>query len=180
MINISPQQGQALVAGMSNMAPPPEGPPPGPPGMPPQMPTEPQGPIPQGPVMAAPNAAPAKKPPLLVPPDMAQELAQGYVDQSKTMAQSMADFTGHPKDYSRMPLKDQVTAWNKRDGRQDPYALKEQGLSPTEIRDKVYPLRRVLLKLAGPRPKDRAKFAQKMQAESAKIRYDSKSKSFLS
>lgn len=150
------------------------GPPAAPPPMPPGPPALPGGEPPMAPPPVDPAAlgmAPPeepKKPPLLLPPRLARQLAQGYVDQARTMARQVADFTGPPDDFTRMPLKAQVQAWYKRDARQDPYALKEQGLSDVEIRDKVYPLRRVLLKMAGPRPADRAAFARKMKEERAR------------
>lgn len=110
-----------------------------------------------------------KKPPLLLPPKLAKQLAMGYVEQARSMAQLIADQTGPPDDFERFPLKEQVKAYYKRDIRQDPLSLKEQGLTPTEIRDKVYPLRRILLKMAGPRPTDRVKFVQRMKAERARL-----------
>jgi hypothetical protein len=134
--------------------------PPMPPGL--GMPVPPMGPG-AGP-MGAP-AEPQKKPPLLLPPRLAKQLAQGYVDAARQNAQLISDVTGPPDDFERFPLKEQVKAWHKRDIRQDPYALREQGLSDVEIRDKVYPLRRILLKMVGPSPTDRAKFAARMRAE---------------
>lgn len=134
----------------------------GPPAAPqPMDPTAPMG----GPVMAAQPQPEQKKPPLLLPPTLAKSLANGYVDQVKAMSQLIADQSGPPDDFTRFPLKEQVAAWHKRDARQNPYELKQQGMSDTEIRDKVYPLRPILLKMAGPRPIDRVKFAQKMKAE---------------
>ena len=146
-----------------------------------QMPPEAQAqaPVPAPPEMMPPPGPgmgpmgepppPPKKPPLLLPPKLAKQLAQGYVDQARQMAQLIAEQTGPPDEFERFPLKEQVKAWYKRDARQDPYALKEQGLSDVEIRDKVYPLRRVLLKMAGPRPEDRVRFTQRMKAERARL-----------
>lgn len=109
-----------------------------------------------------------KKPPLLLPPKLARELAQGYVDQVRSMSSMISEQTGPPEEFERMKVKDQVRAWNKRNPTADPQALKEQGLSPVEIRDKVYPLRRVMLKMVGPNPTERARFAERMKAESLK------------
>lgn len=120
-----------------------------------------------GPMGPPPDEQP-KKPPLLLPPQLATKLAQGYVDQARSMGQMIADQTGPPDDFERFPIREQVSAWHKRDIRQDPILLKEQGLTPTEIRDKVYPLRRILLKMAGPRPEDRVKYAARMKAEREK------------
>lgn len=133
----------------------------------------PQGPLPpeamQG-MPAGPGGPPQeqKKPPLILPPRLAKQMAQGYVDQVRAMSQQLADYAGHPDEYQRMSLKDQVSAWYRRDPRHDPLALKDQGLSDAEVRDKVYPLRKILLKLAGPRPKDRVAFARRMKEERAK------------
>jgi hypothetical protein len=120
---------------------------------------------------AGPGQAPPepKKPPLLLPPTLAKQLARGYVDTARQMAGLLTDHVGPPDDFSRFTQKQQVQAWYKRDLRQDPLALKDQGLSDVEIRDKVYPLRRVLLKMVGPSPKDRVRFVQRMQAERARI-----------
>lgn len=138
-----------------------------------------QEPMPPGgsPVMAADGmpSEPEKKPPLLLPPALARQMAQGYVDQARTMAGMIADQTGPPEEFERMKVADQVRAWNKRNPKMDPYALKEEGLSPSEIRDKVYPLRRILLKMSGTRPTERARFAQRMKAETTKSEYNESS-----
>jgi hypothetical protein len=154
---IDPSQVQGMV---DAMAPAVGAAPPGPPA----DPSLPQ----QGPVMAAPAQAEPKKPPMVLPSSLVKSLAQGYVDMTKSMAQSLTQQVGVPEEFERFQLRDQVSAWYKRDVRQDPYALKQEGLSPVEIRDKVYPLRRVLLKLAGPRPRDKSDFARRMKAERAK------------
>lgn len=138
-------------------------------GGPPPMAPPTEGAIPMGgPVMAAQPEAEPKAPPLLLPPSLGRQLAEGYVEQVKQMSQLFADHAGYPDDYKRYPVKAQVNAWFLRDPRQDPLTLKQQGLSPVEIRDKVYPLRRVLLKMAGPRPEDRVKFVAQMKAERAR------------
>jgi hypothetical protein len=139
----------------------------GPPPIPPPM----DGAVPPmgGPVMADQPQVEEKQPPLMLPPTLAKRLAQGYVDQVKQMAQLFADHTGHPDDFKRFPLRAQVEAYYRRNPKADPLALKEQGLSAVEIRDKVYPLRRILLKMAGPRPEDRVKYARRMKAERARL-----------
>lgn len=136
--------------------------------MPAQAPVDPTA---QAMLAADPGAqAPAsKQPPLLLPPRLATQIARGYVDQAQSMAKLVADQAGPPDDFERYPVKEQVAAYFKRDARHDPLALQEQGLSATEIRDKVYPLRRILLKMAGPRPADRVKFAERMMAERQKL-----------
>ena len=153
----------AAMQGMVDAMQPAVGGPPAPPG--PELAPPAMG----GPVMAAQPKPEEKKPPLLLPPALAKQLAQGYVDQVRQMSQLVADHTGPPDEFERFPLKEQVKAWRKRDIRQDPILLKEGGASPTEIRDQVYPLRRILLKMAGPRPKDRAVYAARMREESAKL-----------
>lgn len=137
-------------------------------GGPPMVPPPEAGPMMMPPPMGGPPPEP-EKPHLILPPKLAKSLAQGYVDQVRQMAQMLADQAGVPDEFQRFSLKDQVKAYYKRDARQDPLALKDQGLSDIEIRDKVYPLRRILLKMAGPRPDDRVKFAQRMKAERARL-----------
>lgn len=145
---------------------------PAPPGAEPALPA--MGPVPGE------AAPPEKKPPLLLPPKVARALAEGYVEQVRSMASMIADQVGPPDDFEKFKVKERVRAWYKRNPSMDPIALKEQGLSPVEIRDKVYPLRRVLLKMVGPSPTARAKFAAQMKAstpepdaESPSLPYDS-------
>lgn len=121
---------------------------------------------PMGEMVAPPEEK--KKPPLLLPPRLAKQLARAYVDSAREMAQKISDITGPPDEFERYSTKEQVKAWYKRDIRQDPYALREEGKSDVEIRDAVYPLRRILLKMIGPSPTERAKFAARMKAERAK------------
>lgn len=137
---------------------------------PPNIPPEAMGAPPMG--MPPPEE---KKPPLLLPPKLARELAEGYVEQVRSMAGMIAEQAGPPDDFQRFKLTEQVRAWNKRNPAVDPLALREQGLGPTEIRDKVYPLRRLMLKMVGPSPTDRAKYAARMKAETDKMSYDSSS-----
>ena len=131
------------------------------------------GPLPAGPGMPlGPEGAPPeepKKPAMLLPPTLAKKLARAYVDTAQAMAQQISDQTGPPDEFERFAIREQVKAYYKRDIRVDPLLLKEEGKTPTEIRDQVYPLRRILLKMSGPRPEDRVKFAQKMKTERARL-----------
>lgn len=103
---------------------------------------------------------------------MVQAAAQSYVDRVKEMAGRVADMAGHGINDKSFTLSQQVEAWNKRNINVDPLEMQQNGASPKDIRDAVFPLRAILLKKAGPNPSDRVRYSQKMADASQSIDYD--------
>lgn len=103
---------------------------------------------------------------------MVQDAAERYVDKIKEMAGRVADLASHGINDQPFTLSQQVEAWNKRNINVDPLELQQQGMSPVDIRDQVFPLRAILLKKAGINPIDRVRYSQKMQDASQALSAD--------
>lgn len=140
------------IAGLPGL---PEGPPPVPPGPP----------APAG--MPGPPEGGPKKKPMVLPAVLAHDIARAYADRAVQMAATLASTAGPPDGAVPYTAAKQIKMWRSRDPSVDVAALRAQGVGEPEIMRQAYPLRTLLMTLAGRTPLERLKYAQHMKNTSA-------------
>lgn len=125
------------------------------------LPPEPGTPPPV-PGMEPPPPGPKKKP-MVLPSDLAHQIARAYADKAVELAASLATQSGPPDGAVPYSTRKQVRMWRARDPSVDVAALRAAGTSESEIMRQAYPLKSVLLALAGRTPLERVRYAQHMK-----------------
>lgn len=142
----------------------------------PQLPQAEPGAPPPTPGLDAPQPGQPKKKAMTLPPDLAQRIARAYADKAVEMAATLASQSGPPDGAVPYATRKQIKMWRSRDPLVDVSALREQGVSESEISRQAYPLRSVLLALAGRSPLEKVRYAQHMKRISANYKDVSYSK----
>ena len=108
---------------------------------------------------------------MLLPDWLVDQIARRQLEREQAMATKMAEFFGPPPGHVEYTLEDQLLLWRATPKHlSDPeerhramWEMQEAGKSPTEIRDAVWPLRAVMLKMASSEPTGQVRYAARMQ-----------------